>query len=153
MTTQKSRKLYELILHVRPLFKHLAHKVEVELEGTGVTIPMRAIMEQLSFHGSLTVPEVARRLLLKRQSVQPVLDKLHEMELVERQVNPAHKKSWVFRLTPQGEAVLASIKGREHSVLDEISEEYSEEDINTAINVLAKLDQDFAQFYSWRDES
>lgn len=49
-----------------------------------------------------TVPAIARRLGLRRQSVQPVVDRLHEDGLVTLEPNPDHARSPLVRLTGRG---------------------------------------------------
>lgn len=56
-----------------------------------------------------TVPAVARRLGLARQSVQRVADDLVEAALVERADNPDHQRSPKLGLTPAGRSTLRDI--------------------------------------------
>jgi DNA-binding MarR family transcriptional regulator len=59
--------------------------------------------------GGWTVPRVARRLGLQRQSVQRVVDRLRDDGLVELVPNPDHATSPLVQLTPRGADVLAVI--------------------------------------------
>jgi DNA-binding MarR family transcriptional regulator len=60
-------------------------------------------------HGRWTVPRIARRLGVQRQSVQRVVDRLRDDGLVEFVVNPDHASSPLVRLTPPGRDALAVI--------------------------------------------
>ncbi len=153
MTSPNTEKLYELILHIRPLMKKLADAVDFELREIGITTAMRAIMEQLNNCDGLSVPELSRRLILKRQSIQPVLDKLFKNKIVERKTNPIHKRSWIYSLSKKGEGLINSIRLKENSNLDQISSQYSVENIDTANDLLSKLDSHFSNFDQWRSES
>src|SRR5262245_17304049 len=71
--------------------------------------------------GPRSVPAVARRLSLTRQSVQPVMDRLLESGLVERTTNPDHRSSSMFRITEQGAAVMAGVRARAAHMYDAIA--------------------------------
>jgi DNA-binding MarR family transcriptional regulator len=57
-------------------------------------------------HAPATVPAIARRLGLVRQSVQPVIDTLHADGAVTTQPNPRHARSPLIAITPRGDATL-----------------------------------------------
>lgn len=59
--------------------------------------------------GARTVPQVARRLGLVRQSVQRTADQLESESLVRFLPNPDHKRSTLIELTPSGRAALDKI--------------------------------------------
>ncbi len=59
--------------------------------------------------GSLTVPQVARRLGVTRQSVQRLANELADEGLLSFVENPDHRTSPLVRLTDQGRAVLDEI--------------------------------------------
>lgn len=53
-----------------------------------------------------TVPDIARRLRLQRQSVQRIADQLVEDGLARYEDNPRHRKSKLLLATPAGEDLL-----------------------------------------------
>lgn len=57
----------------------------------------------------LTVPTIARRLGLARQSVQRVVNDLAEAGLVTLEDNPDHRRSPLVSLTDAGRAVLEEL--------------------------------------------
>jgi DNA-binding MarR family transcriptional regulator len=59
--------------------------------------------------GARTVPQVARRLGLVRQSVQRTADQLESESLVRFLPNPDHKRSTLIELTSAGRAALDKI--------------------------------------------
>lgn len=71
----------------------------------GQTVPRWHVLSVLS-GGQRTVPDVARRLGLARQSVQRVADELTAADLVSAATNPAHARSPLLELTAQGRQVL-----------------------------------------------
>jgi DNA-binding MarR family transcriptional regulator len=56
--------------------------------------------------GQLTVPSIARRLGITRQSVQPVADELAREGLASFQPNPDHSRSPLLVLTSRGAEIL-----------------------------------------------
>lgn len=58
---------------------------------------------------ALTVPRIARRLGLTRQSVQRVVDDLTQTTHVELRPNPAHRRSPLVALTPHGRTTLRQL--------------------------------------------
>jgi DNA-binding MarR family transcriptional regulator len=61
--------------------------------------------------GPRTVPQIARRLGLARQSVQRTTDRLEVESLVRFVGNPDHKKSTLVELTAAGRNALDTING------------------------------------------
>jgi DNA-binding MarR family transcriptional regulator len=59
--------------------------------------------------GAWTVPQIARRLGVQRQSVQRIVDRLRDDGLAELNPNPDHATSPIVGLTEPGGRVLSSI--------------------------------------------
>ena len=66
----KTDQLYQLVWVSRPLMQAAEAAVEQGLEGTGLTVRMRAVLEMLHRQGDLTVPDIAQKLEIQRQYVQ-----------------------------------------------------------------------------------
>lgn len=113
--------LYEVIRLVRPLYKTLETAVERELEGSGVTLAQRAVLERLLDEGPRTVPAIGRGLRLPRQFIQRLSNELLEAGLVERRVNPAHRRSDLLALTAAGRTKISAILQREAEVMTPIA--------------------------------
>ena len=71
----------------------------------GQTVARWHVMSTVS-QQQLTVPDIARRLGLARQSVQRVVDDLVASGHLERRTNPAHRRSPLVELTRRGHASL-----------------------------------------------
>src|ERR687893_1902041 len=87
-----------------------------------------AVMSVLS-GGIGTVPQVARRLGVTRQSVQRVANLLAAEGLIESVTNPDNARSPLFRLSRRGEEVLAAITRAADPWLRHVGEELSLEDL------------------------
>lgn len=139
----RADKLYQVIRHIRPLFRYLYKAVDDHLVGTGVTIPMRGVMETLSDRGALTVPGIARELEVKRQVVQETVDQLRQRGWVQRSSNEVHKRSWLIDLTPEGRAVFAGVRHRENAVAAQVAASLSLADLDATLRVLSQMKESF----------
>jgi DNA-binding MarR family transcriptional regulator len=97
-----------------------------------------AVMSVLS-GGDRTVPQVARRLGVTRQSVQRVANLLAAEGLIESFANPDNARSPLFRLSERGEDLLAAIRRAADPWLRRVGEELSLEDLRRARAALAVL--------------
>ena len=143
---KKSVELYEIIRLIRPVHRRLARAVEAKLNGTGVTVGMRAVMEVLSEAGPLSVPDTARTLFLARQQIQLLMNALEEGEFVERGPNPAHKRSPLFCLSERGRSVFADIRASENDEIEMICELFTEQDLKSSQQVLCAMLDHFAEY-------
>ncbi len=143
---KKSVELYEIVRLIRPVHRRLARAVEAKLSGTGVTVGMRAVMEVLDETGPLSVPDIGRVLFLTRQQIQLIVNALEEAGVVERQPNPAHRRSPLFSLTDQGKTVFGEVRARENDEIDAVCELFSADDILATQRVLCAMLDHFAEF-------
>lgn len=141
---KRIRALYEVIRHVRPLHRELARMLHRELEGTGITVGMRAIMEVLDELGPTPVPGIARTLRVPRQSVQRTVNVLTEEKLVERRENHAHRRSPRITLTKKGTSTFQKIRAREDEVLADVVKKLPAGEIEACLHVVEVLHTAFA---------
>jgi DNA-binding MarR family transcriptional regulator len=137
--------LYEFIRRVRPLHRYVAKTVEDHLEGTGVTVGMRAVLERLHEGGPQSVPQISRSLLLNRQFIQRLVNASLEAELVKGVPNPAHRRSALLELTPKGQATFKRIKDQEEKLLRELAAELHSKDIEAALRVMSHVTERFRE--------
>jgi DNA-binding MarR family transcriptional regulator len=104
----------------------------------GQTEARWAVLSVLS-GGPRTVPQVARRLGVTRQSVQRVANLLAAEGLVESVPNPDNARSPLFRLTEHGEDLLAAITRAADPWHRRAGEEISLRDLRQARSALAVL--------------
>jgi DNA-binding MarR family transcriptional regulator len=147
----KANTLYEIIRYIRPLHRYLAEAVSTELEGTGVTVPMRAVLEYLNENGAQTVPNIARSLMLKKQYVQDIVNDLLGEELVERIENPAHRRSWLIGITADGTRKINAIREREQANLVKVGAGLKMDEIKTCLRIMTHLHDSFADIKRWRE--
>jgi DNA-binding MarR family transcriptional regulator len=87
----------------------------------------------------LTVPQIARRMGLTRQSVHATVKRLMGEELVELQPNEDHRRSPLVRLTETGTAAYAAIDRRQAAWINGLAAGIPESDLDTTSGVLGEL--------------
>jgi DNA-binding MarR family transcriptional regulator len=87
----------------------------------------------------LTVPQIARRMGLTRQSVQSSVNRLRSDGLVEADGNPDHRRSPLIRLTELGESKYDRLQRRQASWVNELAAGLTAEELSTAAKVLGDL--------------
>jgi DNA-binding MarR family transcriptional regulator len=104
----------------------------------GQTEARWAVLSVLS-GGARTVPQVARRLGVTRQSVQRVANLLAAEGLIESVANPDNARSPLFCLSERGEDLLAAITRAADPWHRRVGEELSLDDVRRARAALAVL--------------
>ena len=132
----KADDLHHLIWMSRPLMQAAEACVEAGLDGTGLTVRMRAVLEILHRHGAQTVPDIAGRLEINRQYVQVMCNEVLASGFVEQRENPRHKRSPLLALTDRGRDLIQEILSRELMLLDEIGAALPAEDVSKALGVV-----------------
>lgn len=132
----KAEQLHQLIWMSRPLMQAAESCVEAGLAGTNLTVRMRAVLEILDKYGDQTVPELAARLEIQRQYVQIMCNETLASGFIEQRPNPRHKRSPNMALTDQGRTLIEDILSKEMQIMEQMSEDLSEDDITTALNVV-----------------
>ncbi len=131
--------LYRLIWMSRPLMQAAEARVERGLDGTGLTVRMRAVLEILHAHGSASVPEIAMKLEIKRQYVQLMVNETLAEGLTVGRTNPRHKRSTMIALTAKGQSVIEGVVMREKRLVEQLGADIDASDIATALQVVEML--------------
>jgi DNA-binding MarR family transcriptional regulator len=88
---------------------------------------------------SLTVPQIARRMGLVRQSVHATVKRLVRDGLVELAPNADHRRSQLVSLTELGQARYAAIDGRQALWVNRLAGGLSRSELETTARVLGEL--------------
>jgi DNA-binding MarR family transcriptional regulator len=89
----------------------------------------------------LTVPQIARRMGLTRQSVQASVNRLAEEGLVEAADNPDHRRSPLIALTDLGRRAYAELDRLQVEWINELSDGIGAAELETAARVLGELSE------------
>lgn len=89
---------------------------------------------------AITVAEISRRLLLRRQSVRETVNRLEAQKLVTLTANPRHVRAPLIQLTQKGQKVMNTLRERQLSLVDVFIKElgFSVADIDFILNGLRK---------------
>jgi DNA-binding MarR family transcriptional regulator len=104
----------------------------------GTTAAMRGVLELILLDGPATVPSMARARGVSRQRVQQQVDALLERGLLERQDNPAHRRSSIIALTDKGRALTQNMRSEELHVLSRMQVGVSDSATLEASQVLSE---------------
>lgn len=115
--------------------------VERGLDGTGVTVRMRAVLEILQRQGAMTVPDLARALDIKRQYVQLMVNETCRAGLTDKQQNPRHKRSCEIALTQAGADLISEVLERETALVKSLSNQFNEQDVATTRRCCIAVDR------------
>jgi DNA-binding MarR family transcriptional regulator len=91
--------------------------------------------------GPATVAQIARKMGLRRQSVQRLVDALADVRLVVLAVNPSHQRSPLVRFSAAGLRVYAELQALQAGWANRIAEGASARAIAEAIATLRQLRQ------------
>jgi DNA-binding MarR family transcriptional regulator len=134
-----SRRLTEVFAVLGPLYRRVSRVVEDAERIEGVSIGVRAVLELLQAEGPQPVPSIAATLVLSRQFVQRNVDAAAARGWVRTAPNPAHRRSVLIELTPEGARTIAAVTARELGVLRTVGGDITADDIEACLHVLRSL--------------
>jgi DNA-binding MarR family transcriptional regulator len=102
----------DVLLGLFQLHGRVLEAADVMSGGCGLTGARWQVMK-VAMHRSLTVSQIARRLGLKRQSVQRTVDQLAARGLLELQPNLDHSRAGLVALTAEGCRILEALELRQ----------------------------------------
>ncbi|WP_084627428.1 MarR family winged helix-turn-helix transcriptional regulator [Sediminimonas qiaohouensis] len=135
----RSDKLFRLLWLSRPLMQRVEELVRRNLDGTGLTVRMRAVLEILEARGALSVPDIGRALQIQRQYVQVMVNEVIAAGLADKRANPRHRASPLIRLTPPGRNLIRDVLAQEKRKAEQLCAIYTDEDIAAALSVVERL--------------
>lgn len=138
-TSTASGPAYEVLLQVRPLYQASERAVSDALQGTDLTVPLRAVLELVVRRGAMTVPQVAQEFAVTRQSIQALVDAGAALGLLRFEDNPRHRRSRFVAATEHGEQTFAEVHRRELANLDRVAADLDADDLARCARVLAAL--------------
>lgn len=134
-----ARRLTEVYDLVGPVYRRAQRLVEHGLAPDGLSVGVRAVLALLHRNGPMTVPQMGRAQAISRQFVQRMVNDAAAGGLVESAPNPAHRRSSLIRLTPEGRSVIGAVLAREHRALREVGGELTDRDVTGCLRVLGAM--------------
>ena len=99
----------------------------------------RSVLLILGRSGAQTVPEIARLRSTSRQNIQIVVNRLKTAGLADLEINPAHKRSALVRLTDRGKLLLSDLEQAESNFHEALLAELSPEELASTTKCLRKI--------------
>ena len=96
-------------------------------------------LRSLHMQGPQTVPQIARARPGSRQRIQRLADEAAEAGLVEFTDNPAHRRSKLVRLTPEGASMVRRLTENIADISEELADGMDEQELRTTAKVLRML--------------
>ncbi|MEI2298985.1 MarR family winged helix-turn-helix transcriptional regulator [Ensifer sp. MJa1] len=140
-------RLYRTLKLVRSVHLNMQRSTEHMLEGAGISVAERQILE-LFCEEPLTVPDAARRLSMKRQFVLRVVTALMDKQLLERQPNPEHRRAYLCAPTLAGRSLFDEIHRREVEMLHAMLGDINQTEAVAALRVMTRVATAFEQLAS-----
>ena len=125
---QSSSDGYQIVWLIRRLFRAMAQKSNDSLQGLGITVADRAVLEFLYPDEELSVPEIAKRYQVSRQHVQVTVNGLLKSGLLATKSNPRHKRSSLITLANGGRALFGKIKIQDTEIVEQLFSRVPEKD-------------------------
>jgi DNA-binding MarR family transcriptional regulator len=132
-------RLAEVYLVVGPLYRKVSRVVEHAQPVMGMSVGVRAVLDQLRRGGDLTVPQMARDQDLSRQFVQRMVNDAREAGWVKLVDNPAHRRSSLVHLTRAGAQAIGAVTNREHELLRQVGGDLTGAEIDATVRVLTQM--------------
>lgn len=132
-------RLAEVYLVVGPLYRKVSRAVEREKPLMGMSVGVRAVLEQVQREGELTVPMIAAAQELSRQFVQRMVHEARDAGFVELVDNPRHRRSPFIRLTLEGDRAITAVIEREHRLMSQVVGDLTDADIDATLHVLRSM--------------
>lgn len=132
-------RLAEVFDVVGPVYRRAQRKVEEDAPVHGLSVGVRAVLNLLRGQGPMTVPQMSRAQALSRQFVQRMVNEAVARGLAETIPNPAHKRSWLIRLTSEGSAAIDALAAHEHALLGRVGGGLTGAEITSCLRVLTRL--------------
>ena len=85
--------------------------------GTGLSPTLTAALASIDRHGPLTPSELAAREWVQRPTATRLVARLEALGVVQRAADPADLRSSLLSVTPEGRALLETMRGRKDAYL------------------------------------
>jgi DNA-binding MarR family transcriptional regulator len=106
----------------------------------GMTAARWQVLGSIELAGHpLTVPQIARRMGLTRQTVHVTVKRLAADRLVELEPNADHRRSQLVRLTKLGKAAYLALDHRQAKWANRLAEGLDRTDLETTARILGEL--------------
>ncbi|MXP63234.1 MarR family transcriptional regulator [Roseomonas sp. M0104] len=107
--------------------------------GRGVTASEFALLCLVEANPGITLGQLAQAAALDKSTLSPAMQRLTERQLVERQPVSGDRRTQALRLSPEGTALLPSLKASVDDYEGRMVSPLSEQERTTLLSLLRKL--------------
>ncbi|MDD4984485.1 MAG: MarR family transcriptional regulator [Dehalococcoidales bacterium] len=107
--------------------------------GINLTMPQVKTLFFICNQPGATSSRLAEALGVTPPNVTGIVDRLVEQGLVTRRDNPEDRRVSVLQITPEGEAIISALRERKSSIMKEILEHLSAEELSRIVEALTGL--------------
>src|ERR1700756_5112859 len=117
----------------------VASYVEQCIAAEGLCLSDFMVLEVLLHKGSMTISEIAQKVLLANASMTSAVDRLEQKSLVSRETSPKDRRVRIVTLTKEGRAFISELYERHVVDLEMITEVLTEREQVQLRTLLKKL--------------
>lgn len=114
-------------------------RVERAMRDQPISASQLFALVLLAEHGELTAAEMARLMHLTPQSLTTLLRPLRDQGLIEREVDEAHKRKLIMRLSTAGRAVIEQARALTPGIEEAMLARLSPHERETLLALLARI--------------
>ena len=111
------------------------------------------ILKELREHGIMNQKELADACLMDVTTMSRTLDRLEKMGLIIRENNPECRRSWIIKLTKEGEAKADEVSDLFNMAEDIFCQDISEEELSNMCATLEKIERNLNEAIKKQDET
>jgi DNA-binding MarR family transcriptional regulator len=100
----------DLVIMLYDVARHIRTYADAEAQSLGVTRAQLTILARLERQPDLSQSELAAIAEVAPMTIARLVDRLEELGLVERRVDPKDRRLWRLRLTPAAAPIVREIK-------------------------------------------
>lgn len=130
---------FQIPLIIKDINSKINQKITESLKATGLTVPQITAIKLIAHHKELTVSQLSEEMCLTKATVSGILDRLENLNIVERTRSNEDKRVVYVKFSEQGSKTAYEIKDLMNSCFDNIFNGVNEEQLNNIYKGLIEL--------------
>lgn len=149
-TIPKDKEGLRLWLRLVDCFQTVEQEIRTMLrEDFNMTVPRFEVMSAINrVPAGLTMSELSRWMMVTKGNVTGIAERLSEDGYIERRPTPTDRRSFCVTLTRKGKQLVTRMQAAHEELLDELFSDFSDEDNDIILGVLARLKESAQQLGS-----
>lgn len=126
---------FDLINQISKNFKDLHMKF---IRKYNLSLAQYCVIKKLNLYGGLQLKDLAVKCYLSRPTITGVVDTMEKKDLVQREMNPEDRRSFLIKLTEKGEKLYISLP-KQYSIFKSCCSTLNQKEIHEINKLLVKL--------------